>query len=252
MYRNERQSEIIKLLSGEGYLTVHQLSKLLFTSESSIRRDLTTLENQGMVARSYGGVALTHNTSQILPFTTRAHQNITAKKIIAKKAAQLVQEGNIVFLDQSSSAFFVAYELLKKSNITVITNNIEILSLLSQSDIHTISSGGSLSSSNRNCLLGSDAHRIFSEIHADILFFSAKALSADGIIYDCDREEICLRNTMLAHADQKVFLCTSDKINHHSGYRQCLLSNVDCFITDLNHLKDYPHLSDYEGKHIPC
>ena len=252
MYRNERQNEIIKLLTGEGYLTVHQLSKLLFTSESSIRRDLAALESQGMVSRSYGGVALTHSTSQILPFTTRAHQNIAAKKVIAKKAAQLVQDGNIVFLDQSSSAFFVAYELLKKSNITVVTNNIEILSLLSQSEIHTISSGGSLSTSNRNCLIGSDAHRIFSDIHADILFFSAKALSEAGIIYDCDREEICLRNTMLANADQKVFLCTSDKINSHSGYRQCLLSEVDCFITDLIHLKDYPNLQEYDGMHIPC
>ena len=250
MYRNERHNEIIKLLTEKGYMTVEQLSKLLFISESSIRRDLTALEGQRIVNRSYGGAELIKNSTQILPFSTRAHQNIAAKKIMARKACGLIQEGDIVFLDQSSSAFFVACELLKKTNITVVTNNIEILSLLSQSDIHTYSSGGHLSSSNRNCLIGSDAHRIFSEIHADILFFSAKALSEDGIIYDCDREEICLRNTMLSNASRKVFLCSSDKINSHSGYRQCLLSEVDCFITDLNHLENYPNLMEYEGMHV--
>ena len=80
MYRNEREHEIIKILSTEKYVTVKQLSTLLYTSESSIRRDLTSLENQGMVARSYGGVELVKNTSQILPFSTRAHHNIAAKK----------------------------------------------------------------------------------------------------------------------------------------------------------------------------
>ena len=73
MYKNEREHEILKLLSSEGYLTVRQLSKLLYTSESSVRRDLASLENQGMVIRSYGGVELVKNSSQIIPFSTRAH-----------------------------------------------------------------------------------------------------------------------------------------------------------------------------------
>lgn len=137
-------------------------------------------------------------------------------------------------MDQSSSAFFVAYDLLNKSRITVVTNNIEIISLLSQSDIEVISSGGRLSKANRNCLLGDDVHQIFSQIHADILFFSAKSLSADGIIYDCVREEVCIRNTMLANAEKKVFLCDSEKFNRFSGYRQCSLKDVDCMITEMD------------------
>lgn len=250
MYRNERQNEIIKILTGQGYMTVKQLSEFLYTSESSIRRDLTALEKQGIVTRSYGGVELIKNSSQIIPFSARAHQNIAAKKIMAKKASHLIHDGDIVFLDQSSSAFFVAYELLKKANITVVTNNIEIISLLAQTDIDVLSCGGRLSSSNRNCLLGNDAHKLFSEMHADILFFSAKSLSADGIIYDCDREEICIRNTMLSHADKKVFLCSCDKFNRYSGYKQCSLKDIDYMITDLNHFTDYPNLLKFEEKHF--
>ena len=232
MYKNEREQEILKILSGESYATVKQLSQWLYTSESSIRRDLALLENQGMVKRSYGGVELVRNSSRVIPFSTRAHHNIAAKKIMAQKAGSLIQDGNIVFLDQSSSAFFVAYELINKSKITIVTNNIEIISLLSQSDAEVISCGGRLSRANRNCLLGNDAHRIFSEMHADFMFFSAKSLSDDCTIYDCDREEVCIRNTMLSNAEKKVFLCDSEKFSHYSGYRQCSLKEVDYLITE--------------------
>lgn len=249
MYRSERENEIIKLLTGESYMTVKQLSQLLYTSESSIRRDLTALEKQGILSRSYGGAQLVKNSSQILPFSTRAHQNIAAKKIMARKAGRLIHDGSVVFLDQSSSAFFVAYELLKKKNITVVTNNIEIISLLSETEMEVISCGGKLSRSNRNCLLGNDAHQIFSEIHADILFFSAKSLASNGTIYDCDREEVCIRNTMLSNAEKKIFLCSSDKFDRYSAYRQCSLDDVDLFITELDTLKNIDILKDYQDIH---
>lgn len=250
MYRNEREHEILKILSRESYATVKRLSDLLYTSESSIRRDLTSLENQGMVARSYGGVELVKNSSQVIPFSTRAHYNISAKKMIARKAADMVHDGDIIFMDQSSSAFFVACEILKKAKVTVVTNNIEIIALLSQSDIEVISSGGRLSRSNRICLLGDDAHKIFSEIHADIMFFSAKALTREGIIYDCVREEVCIRNTMLANAQRKVFLCDSEKYDRLAGYKQCTVKDIDCLITETDDKKFFNGLEGFQ--HLIC
>lgn len=250
MYKNERENEILKLLNSERYLTVKQLSEILYASESSIRRDLTSLENQGMVSRSYGGVSIVKNSSQVIPFSTRAHHNLSAKKIMAAKAASLIQDGDIVFLDQSSSAFFVAYEILKKSNITVVTNNIEIIAFLSQADVEIISSGGILSRANRNCLLGSDAHHIFENIHANVLFFSAKALASDGVIYDCVREEVCIRNTMLANAEKKVFLCDSEKLGQYAGYKQCTLEDIDFLITESDSTKSLQQLPGYQKSKI--
>ena len=246
MYHNEREREIIKILAREKYVTVKQLSGWLYSSESSIRRDLASLEKQGVVKRSYGGAELTKNSSQIIPFITRAHSNVSAKKIMARKAAQLIHEGDIVFLDQSSSAYFIANEIIKLPKVTVVTNNIEIIALLSQSETNVISSGGNLSRSNRNCLMGSDAQKIFRDMHADILFFSAKSLSRDGIIYDCEREEVCLRNVMLANAEKKVFLCASEKYDHFSGYRQCSIADIDYIITETSNLEMFKDLEDYQ------
>ena len=232
MYQNERELEIRKILTQKGYVSVQELSQWLYASPSSIRRDLAAMEKQGLVKRSYGGAELVKNSSQILPFSTRAHQNIPAKKAMARKAAQMVPEGGIVFLDQSSSAFFVACELQGRSDLTVLTNNVEILSLLSQSKLEVLSCGGRLSHSNRNCLVGSDAQHAFAQLQADLLFFSSKALSSDGVIWDCDREEVCLRQTMMHHAKQRIFLCACEKFGQQAAYRQCSLAEIDAVITE--------------------
>lgn len=247
MYQNEREHEIIKILVRENYVTVKQLSEQLFTSESSVRRDLKALEKQGMVKRSYGGAELAKSTSQILPFSTRAHRNVSAKKIMAKKAVHFVKEGDIVFLDQSSSSYYVAVELMKIPGVTIVTNNIEILTLLSQSDMQVISSGGYLSKSNRNCLIGTDAQRIFTEIRGKWLFFSAKAMSRDGIIYDCDREEICLRNKMIENSEKKIFLCSSEKYGQTSGYRQCTVKDIDYIVTEMQDKERFKDLDGYKN-----
>ena len=248
MYQNERELEIRKILTQKGYASVQELSQWLYASPSSIRRDLATLEKRGFVKRSYGGAELVKNSSQILPFATRAHQNIPAKKAIARKAAQMVPDGGIVFLDQSSSAFFVACELQGRSDLTVLTNNVEILSLLSQSNLEVLSCGGRLSRNNRNCLVGSDAQRAFAQMRADLLFFSSKALSHDGVIWDCDREEVCLRQTMMQNARQKVFLCAYEKFGQQAAYRQCSLGEIDCVITEAEDRTRFAPLGDFVEK----
>ena len=172
MLNREREQEILSILkTTNGFVTVRQLCESLFASESSIRRDLKALETRGLVKRSYGGAVLESNYSNIVTFNHRTRQNISAKKEIAQKAAGLIKDGDIVFLDQSSTAFYLAGELIDRSNLTVVTNNIEITMLLANSKIRLISSGGFLSNENRNCLIGGDAQRTFENIYADVAFF---------------------------------------------------------------------------------
>ncbi len=230
--KNEREQEIIQLLTTHGYMTVTQLSEELFTSESSIRRHLSSLQNQGLVKRNYGGAELLTKNSQILPFATRAYRDIPQKQEIARKACQLIKDDDVIFLDQSSTTFFLAYELLKRSHVTIITNNIEILSLLSATELEVISTGGRLSKENRSCLVGDDAIQCFSQIRADHAFFSTKALASDGTLYDCNREEVFVRNTMIANAANKVYLCDTGKFDTYSSYKQGNLKDVNYIVTE--------------------
>ena len=244
MLKNEREREIINILKCEDrFITVKELCERLYASESSIRRDLTALENRGIIKRTYGGADLLTNFSNVISFDKRYHHSIEAKKAIAKKAAKLIADGNIIFLDQSSTSFYLASEIVNRNSLTVITNNIEIMCLLSNSGIKVVASGGFLSPENRNCLIGPDAHNVFENTYADILFFSAKSLSDDGIISDCTREEVALRNSMLKNSAKKIFLCDSEKFGTRSAYKQCTLLDVDYLISENESAKKFAHIS---------
>jgi len=247
MFKNEREQEILQLLHLNGYMTVSDLSKQLFTSESSIRRNLTSLKKQGLVKRNYGGAELIAKNSQILPFSTRADQNISEKHEIARKACRLIKDGDVIFLDSSSSVFFLADELLKRTNITIVTNNVEVISLLSQSELEIISSGGRLSKETRSCFIGDDAVHCFSKIRADYAFFATKALASDGTLYDCNQEEVFVRTVMLANTATKVYLCDTGKFNTYSTYKQGTLKDVDYIITEKKpqdvSLEGFPNLT---------
>lgn len=233
MFNKEREQEIMSILkTTNGFVSVKQFCDTLFASESSIRRDLKALEKRGLVKRNYGGASLMTNHSNIVTFNHRTRQNIAAKREIAKKAAALIKDGNIIFLDQSSTAFYLANELINRNSLTVVTNNIEIMMLLSNSGIKLISSGGILSDENRNCLIGGDAQRTFENVFADVAFFSVKAVSEDGVVTDCSREEVVVRDAMLKNAAKKVLLCDSSKFNCRAPFKQCKLEDVDILISE--------------------
>jgi DeoR/GlpR family transcriptional regulator of sugar metabolism len=245
MLKHERKREIINEMKSQGgFITVKELCARLYASESSIRRDLTQLEDSGVIKRTYGGAELNTGASNVTSFNTRAHHNVEAKKEIAKKGAALVRDGSVVFLDQSSTTFYLANEIMNKNSLTVVTNNIEILCLLSGSNHRVISSGGFLSMDNRSCLIGTDAQGVFENMYADIAFFSTKSLSDDGIISDCTREEVTLREAMLKNATKKVYLCDSEKIGTKSAYKQCALTDVDYLICENESAKKFNSLSD--------
>ena len=239
MLKSEREQEILNILRGAGFVSVKQISKALYTSESSVRRALVTLEEMGLIKRSYGGAELLTNSSNVTSFIARIDQNIEAKKEIARKAVELIPEGSVLFLDQSSSTFFLAEELLNKKSLTVVTNNVEILGLLSQTDFKVYSTGGVLSRDNRICLVGADAQRTFEGMYADFAFFSAKSLSSEGVIWDCTREEVLVRESMMKQANKKVFLCDSAKYDTYSPYRQCALTEVDIMSSEEDRAKRY-------------
>ena len=236
MIKKERQERILELLNRKEFVSVSEISEELFISPSSVRRDLSELERKHILKRSYGGARLITAKSNVVSFGARSYDYVEAKQTIAAKAARLVREGNVVFLDQSSTCYFLAMELARFQNLTVVTNNLEILSLLSRTELTVIATGGVVSRENRSCLVGGGAQRGFSEINADILFFSANAITEEGVITDCTQEEIFLRHAMLDHAARKVFLCDSSKLGKQAPYVQCDLNRVNVLICESDRL----------------
>ncbi len=232
MYKCEREEEIMNLLRQTDYATVETLSQKMNVSASSIRRDLKNLEERGLVSRSYGGVKAVNSDGRHIPFSLRSHENSVRKKQIAKAATALIRPGESVFLDGSSSAYFVAELLPAIGGVTVFTNSVDVMSVLSGYDIRVFCTGGVISSENRAVLVGGYAQDFVRGVHADAAIFSVQAVHADGECYDCYAEEVAVRNRMLENSARKILLCDSSKWDKSSTFFQTNVRDVDFFVSD--------------------
>ncbi len=228
MYQSERLEEILKILNRYHYVTVDYLVEKIRYSPASIRRDLTLLEKQGLVKRSYGGVEIKKDS--YTPFRFRQHSMKTEKNSMAEKAAELVSDNDTVFIDGSSSAQYMGHYLLNKKNITVVTNNMVLASYLSENGVRVYCAGGYVQESP-GILAGEITNRTFSSFHADVMFFSAAAFD-DGQIYTSSEAFLQHHTIMMQNSDKIVFLCGSDKIGTAKNIKVCSLGEIDYFISD--------------------
>lgn len=226
MFLIERQKEILQLLQTRKSMTVTELSKLLFTSESTVRRDLSALERLGKVRRTFGGVVLEETLNREVPLLLRRSQNHEAKQKIAEKAARKVENDQILFLDASSTVAHIVPHLGKFSNLTVITNSPNTAIELGNLGIRTFCTGGLLLDASQ-AFVGAEAEDFVRRFNADVMFFSSRGIDYDGNITDSSAEESHLRKVMLFHARKKYYLYDTSKSGKKYLYNLCTTADTD-------------------------
>ena len=226
-----RQEQILNILNDRTFVTVNELSKITFTSPSSIRRDLTYLQNNGLVKRTHGGVSITGPIKGVASFYDRSNKNIKEKRIIAQKASALLKEGQNILLDSSSTVSFLLPHIAKLKSVTVFTNNLSTALSAIELGIHTHCLGGN-SINGSAVLSGASTYEALSGIHADILFFSSQSIDGNGSISDSTEEENYMRKLMLKSAKKSVFLCDSEKFERASLYKLCNIDDLDVAVFD--------------------
>lgn len=227
----ERQQAILNHLKQNKFSTVKELSKIVWASESSVRRDIKVLEQQGYVDRIYGGVTLSGLSNNVVPVTLRNSYNSTIKDELAKNASKHIFDGATIFMDGSSTVRRIIKYTNRFKNLKIITNNQLIFSECMNSQIRLYCTGG-LFDSQSNIFLGSVAENYIDSVNADIVFFSSQAISNDGEISDVSEEETSLRRKMLARAKKKIFLCDSSKLGSKKTFSLCTKDDVDLIICD--------------------
>ena len=229
MYQQERLDAIMRLLEKNNYVTVEFLVNEIKYSPASVRRDLTLLEKQGLVKRSYGGVTL--RDANYSPFRFRQHSMKIAKKAMAKKAAELVKDGDVVIIDGSTTAQYIGHFLIDKKDITVITCNIFLAEFLSENGVTVYSPGGRIVEAP--CVLGGELMlKGLSNFSADIAFFASTALGDDGKILTPNEREIKEFQLYRERAKRLAYICGSDKFDCKAPFVALTLDDVDYFISD--------------------
>lgn len=233
MYNIERQTEILNILEKSKSISVNKLSKLLYVSEPTIRRDLTVLEKQGQVLRTHGGVVLRQTAEKEIPLMLREDQNSFSKKIIAEKASRYINNGDVIFLDASSTVAHIIPHLRKFNDIIVITNSPKTSIKLGEENIKNYCTGGLLLL-HSIAYVGNETEKFVSNINANVFFFSSRGYTEDGYITDSSIEEATIKKAMMKNADKSFYLCDSSKKNKKYMYNICSTKEVTEIIDETN------------------
>ena len=228
----ERRNEILEKLQTDRRVVVSELSQIYEVSEETIRRDLDKLVNDGYAIKSYGGAVINENMNIDLPFNIRKNRNVIGKQRIAELVAKIVQDGDSIMLDASSTAVYIAKGLKDKKNLTLITNSMEIvIELLDMSDWRVLSTGG-VSREGSFALVGTQTNRMLQSYHADKAIISCKGLDMAAGLTDSDELLADNKRTMLENAKERILAIDSSKFGATAFMTVGRLKDITMIVTD--------------------
>ncbi len=226
-----RHRQILEILKRERSATVAQLSRAVFASEPTIRRDLAVLEEQGYIKRVWGGAVIGGAPDREIPYEVRTGEQEDAKTVIARKASAYLHKGDVVFLDASSTAARLVDAIAEIGDILVVTSGAKTALDLAERGVRVISTGGQMITKSFS-FVGSHAEACVRGIRADTVFFSCHGLSESGEMTDISIEEVNLRRVMFERARVKVLLCDSSKFGKQYMYSLGYREDIDAVISE--------------------
>lgn len=231
MLKKERQNAMLEMLKERKYCSVRFLSKQLYVAPMTVRRDLSQLESEGLLTRCYGGAAIPDYENREVPFELRNKSNLPVKEKLAKRAAALIHNGDVVFLDASSTVNLITEHLSPEQNLTVITNSTLVAQRLKEKHIRCYLTGG-MPVENSYALVGSIAEKCLADLHANICFFSAQGIDETGCISDQSEAETALRRLFIQNSGKQYFLFDGSKYGKRFAFKICSASDITGVITD--------------------
>lgn len=228
----ERRQAILEKLRVKGSVIVSDLAKEFSVSEETIRRDLTHMANEGLIEKTYGGAYIVEGMHRVLPVDVRAHAWVEGKKKIAAYAASLIQNGDTIFLDCSTTVLYIAERILSRRNVVAITNSIRTAEMLAKSDgIRVVLTGGTLRQSTLSTV-GRIAESEIAQYFADKAIVSCDGLHLTRGVTDSNEEEAEIRRTMVQQAANVILVADATKFDRTSFVYMGGFEQFDCLVTD--------------------
>lgn len=225
---NNRKEEIMRLLYERGRVSVSEISKTLYVSEMTVRRDLSEMESGGYIKRYRGGAVLKADVSE-MPINERIFVDENEKKKLCERCSDYLKDNITVYLDSSSTCLYIVSYLARYNNIRVITNSVKALESAAAYHVPCILIGGEYYEQDM-CLVGPIAEQYASELNVDVAFMSTAAYSDDGVISDFDLRQTAVRKVVMKNAKRTVFLFEKSKLNKKMTYTLCRAEDVHAVV----------------------
>ncbi len=246
MHKDSRQQHILHKLNFDRKVSLISLSQELEVSYDSIRRDVIELQERGMLKKVHGGVI----ANSFIPMNVRREIGInsTEIEIIAAKAQKLFEDGQTILMDGGTTNIYVAEQIPKSFEGTIITNNPRLaLSLIEHTNTEVILLGGSFHK-RYQITAGSDVIERIGFLRVDTYFMGVVGISVNEGLTLRDYEETMMKRQMIQKAAKIVVCAGSEKMSIVANHRICDYADIDTLIT--NYEQDSTLLQDWRGRDV--
>ncbi|MDQ1157456.1 DeoR family glycerol-3-phosphate regulon repressor [Sphingomonas sp. SORGH_AS 950] len=232
MKRQRRQTEIVALLGEGNFRGIGDLAAALSVSEETIRRELRVLEASGAVVRAHGAVRLAKVETEG-SFATRLQRHAEAKQRIAAAVAQIVADGQTLYIDASTTGHYVARALRDHQRLTVITNAVGVAAELGgRNDNRVLLAGGELDYEYRACF-DATARDYLAMFTPSLAILSVESVNLDHGFADYHAGEAAVCRMMIARARRTVIAADASKFDRHGTVQVAALDGVAMLVTDV-------------------
>lgn len=229
---HQRHEAIIKRLQRDAKVSVSELSTALNVSEMTVRRDLESLEQAGILQRVHGGAVTAQSRSYEPPFAARALLQAEAKQRIGQAAADLIREGETVILDAGTTTLEVAKALQGRRNLRILTLSLRIAELLADEPGMTVLLPGGTCRPGERSLVGSMAEHALREFSFDTLFLTVAGISVQTGLTEYNAEDAAIKRAAFASSRRRIAVTDATKLGKTAFARICAIDELDLLITD--------------------
>jgi DeoR/GlpR family transcriptional regulator of sugar metabolism len=227
-----RRDQILAYLSAHDRTSVGDLSQMLGVSEVTVRKDLDVLEAQGVLTRVHGGAVVSGRGRLELYFAAREQEHLEEKRRIAQAAAALIQSGQSIFLDASTTALQVARLIKDRQDLTVVTNGLyTALELNFSAGITTIVVGGTMRRRSSS-LVGSLNYNSLQRLRVELGFFGARGVTARDGLMESEIDEAQMKQQLASASGHVIGIVDSSKFGEIAFSAFALPHEIDRIITD--------------------
>lgn len=235
-----RKNFIRQQLREHKSIRITAIAELLQVTKETVRRDLKSMEEDGELMRTHGGAYILDGVQNELDLSTRQILRTAEKEIIAEKCDSLIQNGDYIFLDASSTAWFIAKAIMHRK-VAVLTVSLEIINLLSaDSSVRLFAVGGEYNAATRS-FTGNSAIQNLERYYFDKAFISCRSVSLDAGLTDTNVDEAMLHRLALEHAHESYLAIDISKLNRSSFAKIVPLASLNGIIMDQPFPEDWVH-----------
>lgn len=226
-----RQREIVELAGARDRVLVDELAVRFDVTPQTIRRDLNELCDRGLLARVHGGARAANSVSNI-GYAERRGVFAEEKRRIGRAAAELIPNNSSLILDIGTTTEQVARALYDHHDLIVITNNINVATILSGSVSKELFLSGGLVRQSDGGLVGEATVDFIRRFRVDLAVIGASALDTDGAVLDFDMREVSVARAIIATARKTMLVVDHSKFERRASVRICDASELDYVVTD--------------------